>query len=372
LTLLGAAILDVTAVMESALRVLEQAVDESRAGDDRAAEASAWAVHQLVTSQSAPDTDVAGIQREVELWVPEIERLGDPRALVFLRRLDLAMALTTRSEDLEGAAERLLTAARNTGDRANAFEALFFLGMSGVLGPTPVAEALSDMRQRVRTLADGPIEEGAVEEYEGLLLAMSGELEEGRRLVRGARATFAEFGMKLMAMMTARDEALIERYSGDSAAVERVLRPACEQLREGGETGYLSTRIGELADALYELGRYDEAEQASRESEQVMLHADVTTQTVWRRVRAKVLARRGEGDEALRLAREAIDWAKKTNELEPLGDAYRDMAEIMRMAGRNDQAEEVLERALAAYQQKGLVPMANRTRTDLAALRASE
>ena len=32
-----------------------------------------------------------------------------------------------------------------------------------------------------------------------------------------------------------------------------------------GETSCLSTLIAELADALYELGRYDEAEEASRE-----------------------------------------------------------------------------------------------------------
>jgi class 3 adenylate cyclase/tetratricopeptide (TPR) repeat protein len=371
LPLLGAAILDVTAVMESALHVLEQAVDESRAYGDRAVEASAWAMHQLVIAQSVPDTDVAGIQREVEARVAEIEGLGDARALVFLHRLDLAIALTTRSVHLEEAAERLLTAARKTGDRANAFEALFFLSLSGVMGSMPVEEALSATQQRLRTLADGPIEEAAVEEYEGLLLGMSGELDEGRRLIRHARATFAEFGMRLMAMMTARDEALVERYRGDAAAVERVLRSACDELRMGGETGYLSTRIGELADALYELGRYDEAEEASRECERLTMNADVTSQIVWRRVRAKVLARRGEGDEAMQLAREAIDWAKTTNELEALGDASRDLAEVVRVAGSTAQAEKALERALAAYQQKGLVPMVDRTRGELAALQAS-
>jgi hypothetical protein len=42
-----------------------------------------------------------------------------------------------------------------------------------------------------------------------------------------------------------------------------------------------------------------------------------------------------------------------------------------RNAGRVERAAEALERALTAYEQKGLVPMAERTRAELTALRAS-
>ncbi|HET7855268.1 MAG TPA: tetratricopeptide repeat protein, partial [Gaiellaceae bacterium] len=185
------------------------------------------------------------------------------------------------------------------------------------------------------------------------------------------RASFAELGMTLTAVGTARDEALIERYAGDAAAVERLLRPACDDLRAMGETGFLSTEVGELADAYYELGRYDEAEEASEESERLAQQGDVGSQVVWRRVRAKLLARRGEDDEAVRLVREAIEWADTTNQLELLGDAYRDLAEVERLAGRANRTEEALERTLDAYERKGLVPMAERTRAELAALRAN-
>src|SRR5439155_12034748 len=213
--------------------------------------------------------------------------LGDARALVSLRRLELLIALT-RLVDLGRAAERLLAAARNAGDRSNALEALFFLNASGALGPMTVDQALSATQQRFRALAQGPTEQAAVEHNEGLLRAMGGELEEGRRLIRKARATFAEFGVRLQAVATAGDEALVEHYAGDTAAVERVLRPACDELRAAGETGYLSTQIGKLAEALYELGRYDEAEEASRERERLTQQAEVVSQIVWRRVRAKL------------------------------------------------------------------------------------
>src|SRR5207244_3243432 len=58
LPLLGAAIFDAAGGMERALSVLEQALGESRAAGDPAAEASAWAMHQLVSIQSVPGTDV--------------------------------------------------------------------------------------------------------------------------------------------------------------------------------------------------------------------------------------------------------------------------------------------------------------------------
>jgi tetratricopeptide (TPR) repeat protein len=368
LPLLGATILDAAGGMERALDILGRALDESRIAGDRAAEASAWALRNLVRQQSEPALDLEAMQRDVEKRAPEIERLGDGRALVYLRRLELSMALR-RLSGLGAAAERLLAAARSAGDRRNALEAVYFLNAWWVVGPMPVEEALA-ATQRMRALAQGPAEEVAVGHMEGLLLGMRGELDEGRRLIREARAAYAELGVTLTAVASARDEALIERYAGDPAAVERVLRPACDELREAGETGYLSTHVGEFADALYELGRYGEAEEACLESERLTQEGDIYSQVVWRRVRAKLLAQKGKGDEALRLAREAIEWAEKDMP-EPLGDAYRDLAEVERTAGHAGRAEEALERALATYERKGLVPMAERTRGELATLRAN-
>ena len=368
LSLLGAAIFDSGGGMRRAVGLIAQAQDEGRLTGDRVAELGAWALHGVVRIQSVPDADIEGLEREVEARANEIERLGDPRTLVFLRRLELAIAIT-RMTGIEAAAERLLETARSTGDRPNALHALFFRCASGVLGPVPVDAALSESKRQLRRLAQGPVEEATVEHIEGLLLGMRGEFDEGLRIIRKTRATFAEFGLKLTAASTARDEALIARYAGDLATAERVLRSGCDELRAFGETGYLATEIGELAIVLYELGRYDEADQACRDCERLAASADVFPQAIWRRVRAKLLARAGERDEALRLAHEAIKWAG--TRLEELGDAYRDLAEIEQLGGGTPGAEEALERALAAYERKGLLPGVERTRRQLAELRAS-
>ena len=364
LTLIGAALLDAAGGMERARHILEQALAESRAAGNQAGEASAWATHQLVSLQSDSSADIDAVRRELEVRAAEIEVLGDVRAIVSLRRLELLIALI-RLVDVAGAAERLLEAARSASDRPNALEALFFLSASGVFGPMPVGQALSTSQQRFRALAQGPVEEAAVEHLEGLLRAMGGELQEGRRIIRKARATFAEFGLTMLAVGTARDEALVERYAGDAAAVERVLRPACDELRRAGDISSLSIGIGELAEALYELERYDEAEEANGESERMTPDADVASQVVWRRVRAKLLARRGEGDQARRLIYEAIELAQTSGDLEPLGDTYRDLAVVERLGGSADGAARALAQALAAYEQKGLVPMVDRTRGEL-------
>jgi class 3 adenylate cyclase/tetratricopeptide (TPR) repeat protein len=368
LPLLGAAILDAAGGMERALGLVAQALQESRVAGNRAAELSAWAIHALVSLQSVPDADAEHVRRELEVYAPQIERLGDGRALVFLRRLELEIALNEVAE-VEPAAERLLAAARDAGDRPNALQALFFLTASVVFGTIPVDEALVMMQRRFRALAHGPIEEAAVDNIEGLLRSMRGEFDDGRRLIRKARATFAEFGLRFTAVATARDEALVERYAGDTAAVCRILRSACDELRSVGDTHTLSTLVGELADALYRLGRFAEAEAAIRESEGLASPSDAYTQVVWRGVRARLLARRGEDAEALRLIREAIEWSGTRPE--ELGNTYWSLAEIERIAGRVDRTAEAIERALAMYEQKGMVPMAERMRGQLAELRSS-
>ena len=57
---------------------------------------------------------------------------------------------------------------------------------------------------------------------------------------------------------------------------------------------WLSTVAGILAEAVYAQGRYDEAMRFTRISEELAGAEDVYSHVLWRSVRAKVLARRGE------------------------------------------------------------------------------
>ena len=86
---------------------------------------------------------------------------------------------------------------------------------------------------------------------------------------------------------------------------------------------------------------------------------------LWRQVRAKVLARRGEHAEAERLAREAVAIGDDTDLLDAQGDAYADLAEVLLLAGKPDEAAAALEQALERYERKGNLVSAQRMRTRL-------
>jgi tetratricopeptide (TPR) repeat protein len=79
-----------------------------------------------------------------------------------------------------------------------------------------------------------------------------------------------------------------------------------------------------------------------------------------------VLARRGEHAEAERLAREAVETGDETDMLDAQADTHADLAEVLSLAGRPQEAIEALGQALARYERKGNVVMAGRVRERLA------
>jgi hypothetical protein len=84
-----------------------------------------------------------------------------------------------------------------------------------------------------------------------------------------------------------------------------------ERWKMGGERP-LSTHAARLAQSLYAQQRYVEAEDLYEISEQAGASDDIVTQMLWRQVRAKALARRGEDGAAEDLAREAVALAEPT------------------------------------------------------------
>jgi hypothetical protein len=86
-----------------------------------------------------------------------------------------------------------------------------------------------------------------------------------------------------------------------------------------------------------------------------------------RQARAKVLARRGDNAEAVRLAREAVAIGATTDHLNAQGDANADLGEVLLLSGKTDEAGAALEQALKRYERKGNLVMAQRMRDRLAA-----
>ena len=150
--------------------------------------------------------------------------------------------------------------------------------------------------------------------------------------------------------------------AGDPAAAERELAWGYGILDEIGESVNFPDLAAKLADALYAQGDDDRAFELSEVSKQATAPDDLSAGVQWRAVQAKLLARRGDVEQAEALAREAVALAGETDFLVLHADALMDLAEVLRLAGREDESTPVVEQALALYEQKGNVVGAERAR----------
>jgi ATP/maltotriose-dependent transcriptional regulator MalT len=108
-----------------------------------------------------------------------------------------------------------------------------------------------------------------------------------------------------------------------------------------------------LAHVVYAQGRADEADEISRRVEQLADADDVESQAAWRSVRAKVLAGRGESEEAELLAREAVRLLRTTDSPSMQADALLDLAEVLTRSARLEEARAVAAEAMGLYEAKG-------------------
>jgi Flp pilus assembly protein TadD len=88
-------------------------------------------------------------------------------------------------------------------------------------------------------------------------------------------------------------------------------------------------------------------------AEESAAKGDVTTQVRRRAAQAKVLVRRGELAEAETLAREAVSLTAGTQFPDWRADTLLDLAEVLRVAGRPEEANAAARDALRLYEAKG-------------------
>jgi tetratricopeptide (TPR) repeat protein len=90
--------------------------------------------------------------------------------------------------------------------------------------------------------------------------------------------------------------------------------------------------------------------------------SDVDAQYRWRTVCAKVLARKGEYAAAEMLAREAVALTTDTDWLNSRAEVHLDLAEVLQLAGRAEEALAAVNEALQLYEAKENVVAAQRAR----------
>jgi tetratricopeptide (TPR) repeat protein len=197
---------------------------------------------------------------------------------------------------------------------------------------------------------------------------MLGRFDEARAILAETRAELAERGGGiLLANILAHESVWVELWAGDPAAAAEFGAEGWRLYEELGEQSFLPGTAGNLAQALYALDRLDEADAWAGRAAELGASVDAWKEMLWRQVRAKVLARRGEHADAERLAREAVAICDETDMLDAQGDVYADLAEVLSLADKTDEAAAALEQALERYQRKG-----NRVSTQKAQTRLAE
>jgi class 3 adenylate cyclase/tetratricopeptide (TPR) repeat protein len=328
-----------------ALAAADDVIGRARRAGDRGGELRALLTRAAVTHLGEGESQAA-VRPLAEEALTVFTELGDDAGLAEAwdaigRDEHNACRFGPRLE----AIERARMHAERAGRRWHAAQLLVIGSASYVYGPYTVEEALAWFAEH---------ELGAWGfAFRAQLEAMRGDFHEARALSARAIEEARQRGQRLVLASSALHISEIELLADEPERAADAALDGVAALEELGEHGWMSTVAGLAAEALYRLGRDDEAWAQTEKAEAAGAHDDVITQMLIRQVRAKVLARRGEHAEAERLAREALAFGEPTDMLDAQGVAHLDLAIVLTAAGRPDEAVEELMRARTLFARKG-------------------
>jgi class 3 adenylate cyclase/tetratricopeptide (TPR) repeat protein len=270
-----------------------------------------------------------------------------------------------RYDDVSRAAEQLIEHAIAAGE-----ERLVARGASGyanqaVWSSQPVAELTTRIQALVDKVHGDRKAEATIALSLAQLRAMEGEFDLARELYRRGQTLLRDLGPSVSAITTSIASAYVEALAGDLEAAEAELRRDEAALAELDERFYRSSIAGTLARVLLRAGKVDEANRFARLAQDIADPEDTDPQVLWRSVQSRILAIRGELDEAARLSGEAVELAGETEDIILKADALVDRSVVLAAAGEADAAGAALETAIRLYEQKGDVISADRIRREL-------
>jgi class 3 adenylate cyclase/tetratricopeptide (TPR) repeat protein len=348
-----------------AIEVLEEAIGASVAAGERTTEWRARVEQVWIRANVQTDRPWAEEERRVsEEAISVLYQLGDDVGLAeaWWALSDVHNQLGRASEMVE-AAERSLEHARRAGRAREVANAALQIALGLFVGPIPVPEAIARLRELDAEFGHlPPVGLGAAAWGLGLIEALGGRFAQARSIIEDRADVARGYGNPYWIATVAYGRGRLEGLAGESAAAERYFREAFETYSAIGARAILSTLTGDLALALTDQGKNQEALALAETSRELGGPDDAATQILWREARAVALAALGKVNEAEQLAREAVAIARRTDRLE-LAEVLVALGEILRADGRPAEARPLVEEALGAYQAKGAVPLVERTRT---------
>ncbi len=270
----------------------------------------------------------------------------------------------SRRGDADRAFLEALTHARLAGARQEEAVTLQLMLSNAAFRSTPCSEGIRRCQEVLQESNAGSVEAWATIVL-GFFLAMVGQFDEARESHALGLAMLQDLGQQMRCAEASQFFFFSAMLAGEPTAAESRLRSACDVLEVMGESGYLGTCLGMLAEAIYAQGRFADAAVVSERAEELLAGdpTDVDAQYRWRCVRAKVLARNGEYAAAEVLAREAVALTKDAEDwLNSRADVHLDLAEVLELAGRHSEAVAAVDEAVHLYEAKENIVAASRAR----------
>jgi predicted ATPase/DNA-binding SARP family transcriptional activator len=346
-----------------------------REGLEAAAAAGAPALHArirvlIADIHNLQGGDAARALEECEAAIGVLESESDlsglAEAWLIVGRLRYDRAEWPADEE---ALERALAYARQSGHYRVRVQASNWLAASLNKLPVPADTAIARVEQLFQAASGEPWAEAYLLSALPPLYAYTGRFNDARAALARSRSIFAGLGANLALGYWAISAGRVEMAAGDSALAEQYLRQGYETLRAiTGERGAFAYLAALLAEALYALGRLDEAQQMTEQAQSAAAPDDIDPHAQWRATRAKLLARRGELSAARRLVDEAQALLRPASRSLPRAETLVAEAEVNRLAGAPDQAAACLRAALRIYEDRRTSSLAESVRAVLSTL----
>jgi len=217
-------------------------------------------------------------------------------------------------------------------------------------GLTPVPDALEATEALLRTVRDDPATEPFVLAGHAYLLAQAGDIASARAALDRMRGIAERQGQRLVLWASwGQNVGRTELLAGEPERAEQALRPSFEALRDAGILAFSSTLAGQLAHALVELGRPDDASAFAAVARDAAGEADVLSQVLWRSALSRAVALQGDGERSRELADDAVRLAATTEWPNVVADTLLDRARVAALAGEDAAAAEDIARATVIY-----------------------
>jgi class 3 adenylate cyclase/tetratricopeptide (TPR) repeat protein len=223
-----------------------------------------------------------------------------------------------------------------------------------VFGPTPVSDAIP----RVEMLIEGgtPVFQAMGRQALAMLRAMEGRIDEAWRLLEDGWETAREAGYLIDSWGGAQRFEHVNKRAGRGEMGDRcefVLRAAVDQLQRLDDRAFLSTVALNLADLLEREGRDDESRKLCLLARERTLADDITNFVMADAIEARLAAKSGELEQAEALARQAVELAGSTDFVDLRGMHSRAvLAEVLALRGERNEAVGEAAEALAVHRAK--------------------